>query len=80
MVNPDYHKSQEQLFDEMCVIYKEFAPITQAADDTPEGKRADELRDAMDPLWYAMKEDARKRLETWMADYDAEHDIKHGGI
>lgn len=58
------HVPQEALVEVYHQLWDELAPISQAKDDTPEGRLADAIRNAGDVVWYAMDDDHLEAFEA----------------
>lgn len=62
--------AQATILDVYLQLMKDLGPISQAPDDTPEDRMADEIRDVADILWRAMDEETTARSEGMVATLD----------
>ena len=62
--------SQEDIVDIAKMLWTALKPISQADENSPEGKCADHLRDDLDIIYFALDEDSKELMKKWLIDID----------
>jgi len=55
--------SQQRIIELYLLLWEELGTVNDAADESPEGKLADEIRGHSDIVWYAMSEESLEKLK-----------------